>query len=88
MGTSWNNSKVQKKKKISQSNIEKQGSGIDFVDIKIYYKATIIQTMWCWLGTNKQWKQSRKSRQKSMSLIYVYLIGDQALTKDMMFNIW
>lgn len=30
--------------------MEKQGNGIDFEDIKTYFKATIIKTIWHWLN--------------------------------------
>ena len=59
----------------SQSSLKKNGAGgINLPDFRLYYKATVIKTVWYWhKDRNISMEQNRKSRDKSTNLWSPYL---------------
>ena len=63
--------KYKKKKKIAKANMtEKNGTGgINLPDSRLYYKATIIKSVWYWHRQKyRSMEQNRKPRDKSTHL--------------------
>ena len=57
--------------------IRKNGAGgIHLPDFRLYYKATVIKTVWYW-HKNRNMEQDRKPRNKPMQQKYGYLIFDK-----------
>ena len=67
--------KYQKPQIASQSNLEKEGTGgINLPDFRLYYKATVIKTVWYWHRQKyRSMEQNRKPRVKSTYLWTPYL---------------
>ena len=78
----------------SQSNLEKEEWNwkINLPDFRLYYKATVIETLWYWhKDRNKSLEQNRKPRDKSMILwTPIFDTGGKNIQwrKDNLFNKW
>ena len=76
-----------------QSGLEGKAGGIRFPDFRLYYKATVIKTIWYWRKKQKHrsMEQDRKPRDKPCTygqLIYDKGGKDTQWRKDSLFNKW
>ena len=70
----WKHKRPQIAKAVSR---KKNGSWkINLPDFRLYYKATVIKTVWYW-HKNRNMEQDRKPRNKPMQQKYGYLIFDK-----------
>ena len=70
----WN----QKRAHIGKSILSKKNTagGITLLDFKLYYKATVIKTAWCWYQNRDKDQRSRTEALEATQHIYNHLIFD------------
>ena len=74
----WKYKKKGEKPRIAKAILRKKNrtGGTRLLDFRLYYKATVIKTVWYW-HKNRNMEQDRKPRNKPMQQKYGYLIFDK-----------